>query len=599
MLYLRLTLILFFLSSFVIHPVYAQDQQNQILLSQSLDLAAEFIGKTISLDLRDMEIKEALKFFAGKIGFNIIPTKDVSGRITLMVENVAAKDVFDIMLRSNSLAYYIQGNIYNVMTEKEYQARYGKNFTDYRQVKIFELKYAIPEEAYNMLNSFKSSIGKMLVDRESGTILVIDTPDKIAELENALNALEKKSLIKVFNLKYARAKDMEEQLQNQLDLKKVGYVKADIRTNQIIVQTLPERMVDIARLIESLDTRTLEVLLDVRIVQVRLNNKLSSGIEWEGLFDLGNQGHQDTLAYAGSYPFSAMLDSTSGWQSRRDAYKSLGYVGSFPFTGTNVKNYTAGTQSLITEQMHLGLVGSQDFDFIINYLKTLGDTRILSNPKLAVINNQEAKIHVGEKQAYITTTTTQSTSITTTSEAVTYVDVGIQLAVTPTINDDGFVTIKIKPEISSVLSYLETSNKNKIPILDTSMAETIVMVKDGTSILIGGLSKEEKISSMTGTPILSKIPFIGEAFRQKTDQTVRSELLILITPHIIKGDELVTGYDRALQVSLDKRSQEYTPLGKNLPQNSGPKQYQNYEALVSEQKTSIQIKPLRNFEGVQ
>ncbi|MBU0548872.1 MAG: hypothetical protein KJ838_00905, partial [Candidatus Omnitrophica bacterium] len=75
----------------------------------------------ISLDLRNIEIADALKFLSAKAGFNIIPTKDVSGRITLMVENVSVMDVFDIMLRSNSLAYEKQGEIYNVMTEKEYK----------------------------------------------------------------------------------------------------------------------------------------------------------------------------------------------------------------------------------------------------------------------------------------------------------------------------------------------------------------------------------------------------------------------------------------------------------------------------------------------
>ncbi|MBU2221965.1 MAG: hypothetical protein KJ722_05025, partial [Candidatus Omnitrophica bacterium] len=96
----------------------------------------EFNDKIISLDLRDIEVNEALKFLAGKANLNIIPTKDVGGRITLMVDNVPVKDVFDIMLRSNSLAYDKQGSIYNVMTEKEFKARYGKNFTDLRQVKV-------------------------------------------------------------------------------------------------------------------------------------------------------------------------------------------------------------------------------------------------------------------------------------------------------------------------------------------------------------------------------------------------------------------------------------------------------------------------------
>ncbi|MEI6631783.1 MAG: secretin and TonB N-terminal domain-containing protein, partial [bacterium] len=116
----------------------------------------------ISLNLRNIDINEALKFFSMKTGLNIIPTQQVSGRVTLSVENVPAKDVFDIMLRSNSLAYEKRGDIYNVMTEGQYRALYGKNFSDARQVKVFRLKYAIPEQAFSILDATKSEIGRLL-----------------------------------------------------------------------------------------------------------------------------------------------------------------------------------------------------------------------------------------------------------------------------------------------------------------------------------------------------------------------------------------------------------------------------------------------------
>jgi type II secretory pathway component GspD/PulD (secretin) len=230
--------------------------------------------------------------------------------------------------------------------------------------------------------------------------------------------------------------------------------------------------------------------------------------------------------------------------------------------------------------MHLGLINkNNDFDVVLKYLQTLGETRILSNPKLAVVNNQEAKIHVGERRAYITTTTTQTQTSTTVAEAVTYVDVGIQLMITPTINEDGYVTVKIKPEISSVIDYLKTSSNNSIPIIDTSTAETIVMVKDGTSLLIGGLSKEDKTLDQSGTPILSKIPLVGELFKQSTKKTTRYELMVLLTPHVVSGDELVTGSAHDLGYKLDKEFQDYRPLDHEVKDPAGSKDYQTYQAL--------------------
>lgn len=558
--------------------------------------ASDFPDVNVSLDLRDMDMIEALKFIATKAGLNIIPTKEVTGKTSLMVENVPAKDVFDIILRSNNLAYVKIGSIYNVMTENEYKARYGKNSSDTRTTKVFHLKYAIPEQVLNLLNTLKSELGKILLDQESGVVLIMDTPDRVEDMETALLAMEQKSVLRVFDLKYANAKEIEEQLKNQLDLKKVGTIKSDARTNQVIVQTLPERMEGIATLIEGLDHKTKQILLDAKIIQVKLKNEVGTGVQWEGLFNLGIG---DELTYLGAYPFSSVGPSTTAtsntWRSRLKTFEQNGEnVGSYPFSATTT-DFSAGKQSIGTQEMHLGVVGSkQDFDTVIKYLQTLGQTRILSNPKLAVVNNHEAKIHVGERQAYITTTTTQTQTSTTVSEAVTYVDVGIQLLVTPIINEDKFVTIKIKPEISSVISYLTTSSNNKIPIIDTSTAETLVMVKDGSSILIGGLSKEEKTLDQQGTPVLSKIPFLGELFRTKTDKTVRSELVILLTPHIIEGDELVTGYSRDLGYLLDKEYQGYSDLGEQQ-KVLNYKPYQSYPVLQQEADIVPLIKPGRNF----
>ncbi len=548
------------------------------LLTWAIIPASAEDAEYISLDLRNIEVIDALKFLTTKAGLNIIPTKGVSGRITLMVENVPVKDVFNIMLRSNNLAYEKQGEIYNVMTEKEYKARYGKNSSDRRQVRVFRLKYAIPEQAFNLLDTLKSDIGKVLVDADSGTLLVIDTPEKIREMAGALDTIEKKGIIRIFNLKYARAEDIEKQLRQQLDVKKVGSIKADERTNQVIVNTLPERMKDIEQLIRGLDQKTKQILIDAKIIQVKLSDDLSSGVEWEGLFDIGKR---HGLTYLGSYPFSAVQHSTDSWRSRKQVQEDVGYVGSYPFTGTvSDAGYSAGKQSIAMEELHLGIIGKHDFDLIIRYLQTLGETKILSNPKLAVINNQEAKIHVGQLQKYVITTTTQGESTQTVSEEIKDLEVGTRLFITPTINEEGFITINIKPEITSVINYLETSQGNKIPIVEIISVETVAMVKDGTSILIGGLSQEKKITSSQGIPFVSELPLISEFFKSSTTKTIRTELLIMLTPYIIKGDELTTGYTRDFSRRSDKEYQDYQAFTTDtqMPQVE-VKGYQKYPSL--------------------
>jgi len=555
----------------------------------------------VSLDLRNIDVVEALKYLAMKAGANIISTKNVAGRVTLMVEDVAVKDVFDIMLRSNGLAYSKQRDIYNVMTEEEYKTLFGKKFSDLREVKIFKLNYAIPEQAFSMLDALKSDIGRVLVEPDSGTTLVMDTPENMRSIEKALEKMEEKNLIRVFVLKYAKAKEVEEQLKAQLDAKKVGFVKADERSNQVIVQALPGRMPDIERLIDAMDKKTKEVLIDTTIIKIQLSDARSEGVEWEGI---GGLAQKLGMMYLGSSPFSVIQTATSAAatlfpsrQSFLDATQAVrGYGAGIPFSG-NANTNLGGGAVAPGQVMHMGLISEKyDFDLLLRYLKTIGKSQVLSNPKIAVVNNQEARIHIGERQAYVTTTTTTGQTTSTVSEEVTFVDVGIQLSVTPTINDEGYITMKVKPEISSVVSTLTTPSNNKIPIIDTSMAETTVMVKDGCTIVIGGLRKDEKTTDSNGLPYLSDIPLVGTLFKSGTNAKIRTELIILMTPHVISGDSLTTGDERDFIHQPGKGSRDYkkltaeTELDKTVPEPAGSmKPYVEYSNLwnAPEEKPNI------------
>jgi len=508
----------------------------------------------ISLDLRNIEVVDALKFLAMKANINIVTSKGVKGRVNLMVKDAPLRDVFDIMLRSNGLAYEKRGDIYNVMTEEEYKALYGKNFSDTRKVKIFHLRYAVPEQVFSLCDALKSDIGKVVVNSESGTVVLLDSPEKIREISDAINKFEKESVVKVFDINYANAKDIAEQLKNQLDAKKVGSIRADERSNQVIVQTLPDRIKQISELIKKLDRKTREVLINAKIVKVKLSNTTTKSVEWEGLFDVARK---HGLTYLGSYPFSAVQATTDAWRSREQVFQDVGNVGSYPFSGTT-SNYSASSPSVGTEEMHIGLVGKNDFDFLIKYFEEIGETKIVSTPRIVITNNQEAKIHVGEKQAYVTTTTTTGQTTSTVSEEVTFVDIGTQLFITPSINEEGYITLKVKAEVSSVVSVLTTPTNNEIPIIDTSLAETTVMTKNGTTIVIGGLRKNESTNTEKRTPFLSSIPLLGKMFTSKVPEKSRTELLVMITPTIVSGNVLVADSTKKTGQDNIKQTKEYS-----------------------------------------
>ncbi len=524
----------------------------------------------ISLDLRDIDVVEALKFLAMKAGINIVTSKNVSGRVTLRVENAPVKDVFDVMLRANGLAYQKIAGIYNVMTETEYKNLYGKYFSDVRKVKIFHLAYAIPEQIFNLCDTLKSDVGRILVSPESGTVVVMDSEEKIKLIEEAIKSFEKKNMVKVFTLNYAKAKDVAEQLKTQLEAKKVGFVRADERTNQVIVQTLPERMKQIEDLIRKLDKRTPEVLIEAKIVKVKLNERIVEEVEWEGLFDVVSQKYG--LRYLGSTPFAAVQAEADPWRSRLTALEGgkspdgtdiegVKYVGGYPFSGTST-DYSSGKSSVGAEELHIGIVDKDaDFDVILKFFNTIGHTEVISTPKITVLNNQEARLHVGEKQAYVTSTTTTGQTTSTVSEEVTFVDVGTQLFITPTINEEGYVTLKLKAEVSSVVETLITPTDNKIPIIGTSLAETTVLTKSGVTVIIGGLRGIERGRTKKSTPILGSIPFLGKFFTSNIPTKSRTELLVMLTPTIISGDVLVGKGGLPVGQSPEKPLKSYYPEG--------------------------------------
>ena len=146
------------------------------------------LDKRISIDLQEpMSIEDFVKFLALKGGLNIVIGKGVEGSTKLMLEDVAVGDALEIVLAANDLAYEVKGNILKIMTGNEYKERYGESFYEQRQVKIIQLKYADPESVAKMLEQVKSTIGKIVADKTTGTLVLIDTPERIKAMETVVH----------------------------------------------------------------------------------------------------------------------------------------------------------------------------------------------------------------------------------------------------------------------------------------------------------------------------------------------------------------------------------------------------------------------------
>jgi type II secretory pathway predicted ATPase ExeA len=362
-------------------------------------------------ETKDMDIVDALKFLGQKGDINIIASKGVEGRVSLFLKDVSIKDALDIILLANNLAYEVRGEILYVMTEDDYKAVHGENFKDKRKVRMFKLKYAKPEAAFKALEMIKSEIGKLVVDEDSGSIVLMDTPEKLKLLEKSLEDMDRPGQTRVFSLQYAKAEDVVSALSTRLDAKKTGTIQADKRSNQVVVTALAERMKEVEGLIKSLDKKTKQVLLEARILKVILSDDFDMGVDWDKV-----------------------------WQ-KAEKY-GIKFFGDFAFP--------AATSTFFKIAAGNDVITGETYAATVKILQEFGETRNLSSPSIAVIDGQEAKIMIGTRRAYVTTTIETGGTTATTAAQVQFVDVGVQLYVTPTINDEGFVTMKIKPEVSNV-----------------------------------------------------------------------------------------------------------------------------------------------------
>lgn len=302
--------------------------------------------------------------------------------------------------------------------------------------------------------------------------------------------------VKVIKLNYA---DGAKVMNTLTKLKSaIGQVSFDERVNSLIIFDLPKVIEQMESVIRDIDRRDKQVLIEARIMQILLNDDFKMGIDWE-------------------YVFTKV----------RDHPVEGGFSGNFNILG----------EGSLGAKFNIGTVAIDNYTAMVKALQTVGKTNLLSTPRITTISGQEAKILVGTKEAFVTTTTTTSGSgVVTTAESVTFIDVGVKLFVTPVIGDDGFIRMKIRPEVSSVDREIATGQGNTIPIVRTSEAETTVIVKDGVTIVIAGLIEDRKMESNSRIPFLGRLPILGYFFGSTNKQKSKTDLVVFLTPHILTGD---------------------------------------------------------------
>lgn len=257
----------------------------------------------------------------------------------------------------------------------------------------------------------------------------------------------------------------------------------------LVIFDYPENVERAEKVLRQLDVRPRQVLIEATILSASLNEDMQFGIDWNLLTGLPVTGFPATIGGVGT------AVETKSFASRPGG------------TGLTVGVSAGNVQAIITA------------------LESITDTTLMANPKILAVNKQEGVVYIGEKIGYVSQTSQNQTS---TTQSVAFLETGTRLAFRPYIGDDGYIRMDIYPKNSK-----GDLQANGTPKETSTELRTNVVVKDGQTVVIGGLFRDSVKTSKNQVPVLGSLPLVGVLFRGKLDTTTREEVIVILKPHII------------------------------------------------------------------
>jgi type II secretory pathway component GspD/PulD (secretin) len=448
---------------------------------------SEYNDLLISINVKDAEIADVLKMIAEQSGLNIIAGKNVKGNVSITFMEIPVFDALESILEVNNYTYLLEDNVVKIYT---HQDKMLLDESKELKVAIFNLENIKVSDIEPILMNLKSQRGKIQANARLNQIVVYDLPRKIMNMQEVIKSMDSKKLIKKhYDLNYADASQVKERIRETFP-EGVANIYVDERTHSLVVEAAAMFIKEIDGFILKWDKPSKQVQIEAKIMQVTLDKNIQLGINWEYLSEDGSKKPK-------SYDVSSNLSL------------DLSQGGSF----------------------RIGSLSSDDYQATLQALEATTNSNLLSAPKITVLDGEEANILLGSTEPYLVTYIDNETKIIT--EDTKFMDVGIQLTVKPRITQEGYVTLDIEPEVSSARRVPDVSNALAV---DTSRAKTVMTVKDGRTVVLGGLIKDEKVDTIKKVPLLGDIPLLGFFFRSKDKSDAKTELIIFITPHIIKED---------------------------------------------------------------
>jgi len=514
-------------------------------LNANLELPFENPEVTISMDFQDAPLKDILKILSVQSGLNFISSEGVQERkITLYLDKVLIKEAMDKIFKANNLAYELSRDS-NIFIVKDLGRPQIETLTQ-----IFYLKYAtvssssLKEEMAANIKASEQTAGGFASGGGSSTS---STSSSSSSGSSDSSTSGKWAIEEESGITKAVKKLISE----------YGSVIEDFRTNSLIVTDTPRRMAVISKTIAALDIPVPQVMLEVEMLDVSKNTVDKIGFDWTGAseWSIGIEGA------------SRMTTFPMGNRAPQDGIGGLTSV-------------LGATQKFTPGDITFG-----SLELVFDFLRTQTDTKFLARPRLLTLNNETAEIRIATNEA-IGVTQSSSGSGGATGEITAEAErseTGVLLRVTPQINvETGEVTMFIYPKVAQATASSITSNLGSFRDPEERSTKTLVRIRDGETVVIGGLIRDEVLNTETKLPFLGDIPFIGSLFRHKggdNDKNQQRELLVFITPHIIK--------DSAVK-------EKYASLSKDTKPLSFPEREQ--ANVCSFDREAVISKSLNNFD---
>ena len=486
----------------------------------------------VTFDFKEADIINVLKIISYKSGVNIVTTPDVIGNISVRLSDVPWEIALDVILKTYGFGSQRQGNVI-LVTKIENVAKIAAE--EPLQVEIITLKFLDAQDAQKVIIPLLSPRGKISVLYTRGQKGWQFGTFKIGRDSASTGALAKEAagVIKAETVSY------EKNAAGETVMKKAEF-DPSVKSKMLVITDTASTLDRIRNVIlPKIDIKPRQVLVETKFIEVNRTKLIDLGLDWG-------------LGSATNAQQPAINMPTGGAQAIGG--HALGNVLGAALTSSNP--YAAGGEFVFQK-----LTGTQ-LEAVIHALESDVNTNTLSAPSVLTLDNQEASMLVGYNTPILQSTVAAGTDTTGATVMQTldyYQEIGIRLNVVPQISEEGFINMIIHPSITSQSGHVDatstvggnedTSIKTEYPIIDVREAQTQVLLKDGETIVIGGLLKDVKTKTKTGIPFLVNLPWIGPFFGRDEDNVEKIDLLIFITAKIINEQE----YTPEELVKLQKR----------------------------------------------